>query len=432
MSKRGSIIHVWAFGIVCLLTAAARGQNTGTGATTAPSTQPAAPLFVPDSSTEQITPPSFDTNKFIAEGNFPGSIFFPSTKTTLQVGGFVQLDAITDNNNIGSKDSFIVSSIPTGPQSAGQTTFSVRQTRLFFKTSTPTSWGDFVTYVEGDFFSSSGTDFRIRHAYGQIGDKLQFLAGQTWTTFMDASVYPAIFDYQGPNAMVLVRQPLIRFTDIFSDDAQFAVAVEDPNADLSSDPSVTGHSTSLWPDFASNIRWSPAWGHLQLAGIMRELIFDPTVGSRTTHIGFGLNFTGQVKLGKSIATGKQDNIVFQATGGEGIENYINDTAGLGFDGFFNADGQISGLSVWGGFLAYQHYWSPKWGSSLGYSYLRVNNSPDQSNATYHGGQYLVGNLIFNPVERVALGLEGLYGVREDKDGSTGNDIRVSFSAQFRF
>jgi hypothetical protein len=84
---------------------------------------------------------------------------------------------------------------------------------LFLKTETPTSWGPLVTYVEGDFFSSSDTNLRLRHAYGQIGDKHQFLAGQTYTTFMDASTYPAIFDYQGPNSMVLVRQPMLRYTE---------------------------------------------------------------------------------------------------------------------------------------------------------------------------------------------------------------------------
>src|SRR6185503_17639239 len=109
--------------------------------------------------TGQTTPPEFDVLKYVAEGGFPGSIMLPGTNISIQIGGFVQVDAITDSNTIGSKDSFIVSSIPTVDESAGQTNFSARQTRLFIKTEAPTNWGQLVTYLEGDFFGPDGTDF---------------------------------------------------------------------------------------------------------------------------------------------------------------------------------------------------------------------------------------------------------------------------------
>ncbi len=31
-----------------------------------------------------------------------------------------------------------------------------------------------------------------------------------------------------------------------------------------------------------------------------------------------------------------------------------------------------------------------------------------------------------------MGLEALYGIREDQDGNTGDDGRLSFSVQYRF
>lgn len=379
-----------------------------------------------------VTPRDFDTRKYISEGNFPGSITLPGTNVSIQIGGFVQLDAITDTNNIGSKDSFVVSSIPTSGESAGGTNFSVRQTRLFVKTEAPTSWGPLVTYVEGDFFGPDGTDLRLRHAYGQIGERHQLLAGQTWTTFMDASVYPAIFDYQGPNGMVLVRQPMVRYTEEVRDDLLFQVALEDPNPDLSHDAAINGSSTSLFPDLTGNVRWSPEWGHLQLAGILRQLTFDPPEGSRSTEVGWGLNFAGAVNVGEPIVKGKQDNVVFQLAGGKGIANYFNDTNGLGFDGFVNGRGNLEALGVYGGFVAYQHYWSAKWASTFGYSYLQVDNSADQGGGAFRLGHYAVANIMFYPTERVWMGIEALYGIRQDKDGNTGDDGRVSFSVQYRF
>ncbi len=378
------------------------------------------------------TPETFDVHKYVAEGDFPGSIVLPGTNISLQVGGFVQLDAITDTNRIGSKDSFVVSSIPTNGEAAGQTNFSVRQTRLFVRTSAPTDWGSLITHVEGDFFGPDGTDFRLRHAYGQIGEKSQLLAGQTWTTFMDASVYPAIFDYQGPNGMVLVRQPMVRFTQFFEHDLQWQIALEDPNPDLSTEVATPGTDTSLWPDLTTAVRWSPDWGHLQLAGILRDLTFDPDSGSRTSELGWGVNFTGAVNLFQEVDKGKQDNLLFEVTGGQGIGNYFNDTNGIGEDGFVNASGNLDALGIWGGFVAYQHFWTSKWATTVGYSYLKVDTSSDQPGDAYDSGHYGVANIAYYPTPRLWLGLELLYGVRNDKGGASGDDGRLSFSVQYRF
>ena len=380
----------------------------------------------------QVTPPEFDVKKYVAEGSFPGSITIPGTNVSLQVGGFAQIDVITDNHQIGSKNSFIVSSIPTGDPGAGQTNFSVKQTRLFVKSETPTSWGPFVTYVEGDFFSSDGTNLRLRHAYGQIGDKHQFLAGQTWTTFMDASVYPAIFDYQGPNSMVLVRQPLLRYTEKVCDELEWRVAIEDPNPDISHATNVSGSGTAQWPDFAANVRWMPGWGHMQLSGILRELQFDPASGHRSTALGWGLNLTGAVNVLKPVAQGKQDNIMFQIAGGEGIANYINDTNGIALDGFVKANGDLEALGTVGGYVAYQHYWCAEWASTVGYSYLHMYPVTGQSPSAYKAGHYAVANIMYYPTDRIWVGIEALYGVRNDVNGNKGDDGRLSFSVQYRF
>lgn len=378
------------------------------------------------------TPPRFDFRKYVAEGDFPGSITIPGTKISFQIGGFAQLDAIFDTSNIGSEDSFIVSSIPTDGETAGQTHFSVRQTRAFIKTTAPTDWGNFITYVEGDFFGPDGTDLRLRHAYGEFGDKMRLLGGQTWTTFMDASTYPAIFDYQGPNGMVLVRQPMVRLTTELQEDLELAVAAEDPNPNITGSPGLAGDSTARWPDIASNLRWTPGWGHLQVAGIVRELTFDPIVGSRDTAIGWGLNFSGSVNVGEEVAEGRRNNILFQVAAGQGIANYFNDTSGLGFDAVGDAGGNLDALGILGGFAAYQHFWTPKLATTFGYSYLAVDSESIQPVTDYESGHYAVGNFWYYATERILMGVEALYGIREDIDGDSGDDFRVSFSMQYRF
>ena len=162
------------------------------------------------------TPDFFDMNKYAAEGDFPGSIRLPGTKTSFQIGGFVQLDAITDSDRIGNKDQFVVVVNRDRRQQdrRGRHQLQRPADRLFLKTQTPTeSAGNLVTYVEIDFFGSDGTtQLRLRHAYGQIGDKYQFLAGQTWSAFQDATVFPATLDAEGPPGIITSRRPQVRYS----------------------------------------------------------------------------------------------------------------------------------------------------------------------------------------------------------------------------
>src|SRR5687768_12634544 len=92
----------------------------------------------PGASDEITTPEFFDVNKFAAKGDFPGSIRIPGSNVSVQIGGFTQVDAMFDFDRIGSRDSFIINSIPTDIEGAGQTNFSARQSRIFLKTVTPT------------------------------------------------------------------------------------------------------------------------------------------------------------------------------------------------------------------------------------------------------------------------------------------------------
>lgn len=381
------------------------------------------------------TPDFFDVNKFAAEGDFPGSVRIPRTKTSFQIGGYVQLDAIFDADRIGSDDSFVVNTIPTGGEKtgAGNTNFSVRQTRLFLKTQTPTAnWGPLVTYLEIDFFGTDGTEPRIRHAYGQVGDKNQLLAGQTWSAFQDATIFPATLDSQGPPGIVNSRRPQVRYRHAWGDEWLGVIAVEDPTSDITTPAGFTGEKSTPYPDLAGNLRWSPKWGHLQLSGVVRYLQFDPDDGSRESEFGYGLNLTGSVKTIR-LDDKHVDSVLFQAAGGNGIARYVNDTNGLGLDAVMASPGDdLDGQSLFAGVLAYQHWWTAKLGSTFCYSYVGVDNDSSQPGSAYHSGQYFVANLRYYPAERVMLGVEGLYGIREDKDGDKGDDLRVQMSAQYRF
>ena len=386
------------------------------------------------------TPDFFDVNKYASEGDFPGSFRIPGTKTSFQIGGYIQLDAIFDSDRIDNKDAFVINAIPTGGEKtgAGNSNFSARQTRLFLKTQTPTStWGDLVTYLEIDFFGTDGAEPRIRHAYGQVGNELQLLAGQTWSAFQDATIFPATLDFQGPPGIVTNRRPQVRVRRDFGEGAWngkwiAVAAIEDPSSDITTPAGFAGAESSPYPDLAGNLRYQPEWGHVQLGGVLRLLQFDPDVGSRESEMGYGLNLSGSVKTIK-LDDKHVDSILYQVAGGNGIARYLNDTNGLGLDAVLITPGDdLDGLPVIAGMIGYQHWWATKWGSTFCYSYVTVDNASGQAGSDYHAGHYALVNLRYYPAERVMIGGEVLYGMREDNDGSKGDDLRFQFSVQYKF
>jgi len=112
----------------------------------------------------------------------------------------------------------------------GNTYFSVRQTRFGVKSEVPTQFGPLKTLFEFELFGTGAdagqTTFRLRHAYGELG---QFGAGQTWSPFMDIDVFPNSVEYWGPPGMVFFRNVQIRWMPL-KGDSRITVALERPGA----------------------------------------------------------------------------------------------------------------------------------------------------------------------------------------------------------
>src|SRR5438046_2980978 len=107
----------------------------------------------------------------------------------------------------------------------------VRQSRFGVKSKVPTSLGDLKTVFEFELFGvgvdAGQTTFRLRHAYGEVG---QFLAGQTWSPFMDPDVFPNSIEYWGPNGMVFFRNVQLRWQPVHNENHQVMFALERPGA----------------------------------------------------------------------------------------------------------------------------------------------------------------------------------------------------------
>src|SRR6185295_16713250 len=369
-------------------------------------------------------------------------------ESTFEIYGFAMLDAgyqfkQNDPNWFDVVRPVKLPSFPNEFAPNGNTYFSVRQSRLGIKSSTPTKYGELKTQFEFELFGTGAragqTIFRLRHAYGELG---QFGAGQQNSTFMDGDVFPNTIEYWGPNGMVLFRNVQFRWMPLKGRNA-VTVAVERPGA--SADQGRYGDRIELQnvrphfnlPDLTANVRFTRDWGHFQAAGIVRRIAWVDTLDDQFdlsgSAVGAGLNLTSALNFSKND-TGK-----FALVFGQGIQNYMNDAdVDVGIQTNLaegNPRRPIVGkaLPMWS-FIAYlDHNWNKRFSSSFGYSMMNVDNSDGQAADAYHRGHYASGNLLYYPWENVLMGGEFIWGRRENfLDGFKADDFRIQFSFKYNF
>jgi hypothetical protein len=374
------------------------------------------------------------------------------TGRSFEIYGFAQADYIQD---IGGRldsswdDAFRPSKICLDGACGtdGQASVSVKQSRFGVKGSLPTGGsGTPLNFkFEFDLFGVGGdagqTTFRLRHAYGEWG---QFLAGQTNSLFMDGDVFPNTIDYWGPAGMVFYRNVQIRWTPYKTDTSHFAIAIERPGNDI--DPGnlrlieglegVEVQNDETLPDLTAQYRFGGDWGHLQFGGILRKVGYeiraseaDPWTSGH--ELGWGIN------VGSVINVLDKDAVRLQVVYGEGIASYMNDG---GMDLAPNASYDVEALTdinakavpLTGVLAYYDHYWSDRWSSSIGYSYTEVDNTNFQDATSFHKGDYASGNLLFYPAENLMFGAELLWGKRTNNDDASDDDVRFQFTAKYSF
>lgn len=367
-------------------------------------------------------------------------------KPRLDVYGFAMLDMgyQSKQNDPDWFDVVRPTKLPAYPNQYGEDGHffaGVRQSRLGVKGFIPTGMGEVKTIFEFELFGTGvdagQTTFRLRHAWGELG---QIGAGQTWSPFMDPDVFPNSIEYWGPNGMVFFRNVQLRWTPWQEGDSRLAIALERPGA--SADQGVYAGRIELQgvkarfplPDLSAQFRYARDWGHIQVAGILRQMKWDDLnddqydlTGKAT---GWGINLSSNIKLQKHVAR-------LQVVYGEGIENYMNDApVDVGIqNNLSNPVTPVVGkaLPLLGIVAFLDLNWNEKWTSTVGYSLVDIDNSDGMNADAYKTGQYALANVLYHPASNVFLGPEVQWGKRENfRDGFTSDDFRIQFSAKYNF
>ena len=357
-----------------------------------------------------------------------GSFLFAQDgeKNWFQVYGFAMTDIGYNFNQIQPDWYDVVrpTKLPTRENeygTDGNVFFSVRQTRFGVKSGTPTALGELFTQFEWEMFGTGSdagqTTIRLRHAYGELGC---IGVGQYWSPFMDIDVFPNSVEYWGPNGMVFFRNIQFRYMPI-KGDTRLTFALERPGA--SADGGVYSEilqeqnirSQFPLPDLSAEYRYGQSWGYVELAGIVRYIKWvdqsDNEYDLSDEALGWGLNLSSNLKITKN------DVLRLAFVYGEGIQNYMNDApVDIGIqDNSGDPEKPIKGVPIpmMSAVAFLDHNWSEKFSSSVGYSFLDMDNTDLQNYDAFNRGQYALINLLYYPVANVMMGAEVQWADREN-------------------
>jgi hypothetical protein len=360
---------------------------------------------------------------YTLDPTYRGFIPVPNTPVLVKFNAKPRVDVTSDSRNSGNPDRFVTAQIPVEGQPAfgGSEQFNInaRGSSLSVDVRAPDMPGDLRFYYNNDFFgggNSGGMQFRIKQLYGQF---FNVTAGFTYSCFEDPDAWPDTVDFEGPNAVIFARRPLVRYMLPLSENWQLNFGVEAPGAEVDGNSTTNSiNAVNSAPDGTMNIRWENSkWGHIQLGGVVRDIgAKGPVVGNQSV-FGWGLN------LASSINVFKRDSIQAQLTYGEGIFRYFNDDF-QNNDAAYDAAGNLKALTAYGVTAGYTHHWNDVLRSTVTYGYVNIDNEDSQGPDAYHRTHYASLNLVWQLRKRLSVGLEGLYGKKEVQSGSTGDVWRV--------
>jgi hypothetical protein len=357
--------------------------------------------------------------------------------TSFVLTGFAKVDGLwTDTpdgelaDNSTGRDYYVPGQIPVGGLDEG-TDFDAhaRQSRINFGTDTVLASGEKVsTRFEIDFFGattnqkvSNTSSPALRHAYVTWRE---WLVGQTWTNFMDATLLPETTDFIGPtDGTIFVRQPQVRWTK-----GGLSLALENPQTTFTKlDASSNESDDNSFPDLTARYTWKGNWGMLGVSGLARELKYETTgtgaIDANTWSM--AASAFGKLMIGK-------DDVRFAISGGNlgryAALNFTNDAV-LAADGDFET---VDGVIGW---IGYRHLWSDKWRSSLLFAMGDYDNpdeyTGDKSKISKSSMSWAV-NLFYSPLPKLDIGAEFRSAQRELENGDDGDLNRVQFTTKYSF
>jgi outer membrane DcaP-like protein len=367
-------------------------------------------------------------------------------KSSVEIFGFVLLDLGHDFTHVDPNwvDTLRVSRLPKFEGEFGhdhRTFASARQTRVAFRSATPTEAGRLTTWFEfnmlGVGVDAGQTTLRLRHAWGELG---AIGAGQTWSVFTDPDSAPRATEPMGPTGLAWFRNVQLRWTPLTGVHT-VQLAIEKPGG--SADDGVYADRIELQnitprfpaPDVTAAYKFASSWGHVRAAGVVRRINWDDTLADAFDLSGHATGWG--INLSTNLKPGKRDVIRVAYAFGEGIQNYMAD-APVDIGIVNNSANRVTPLLgeavpmvAFSGFI--EHTWNDHFNSTVGYSLQNNDNTEAQSTSAFRAGHYALGNLQYAPNPNFSASGEVQWGRRENfSDGFQSDGLIVHFALRYNF
>lgn len=273
-----------------------------------------------------------------------------------------------------------------------------------------------------------------------------FTLGKTYSFFSDLEAGSRTVDGYGANSEINKVHPLVGFTWRISPKMTLAAAFEEAEVNLSSYDEYgidTEYQSS--PDVAMHFKYRFNEGHIQLAGLARNIgywVFEPprtsdTDGETRYTFAWGSALSGNWNPAERV------RFSAQAFAGSGISSYIRDFVGCGLSlamekEFSGGYAVLRPRFMTGGYVSSQIKWNNCLSSNFMGGYARVNMDAD----TYCGSQLkstlmASANIIYDLSNYCFMGLEYIHGradnyPEEAFQSTTGRANRIIFVFSYAF
>lgn len=355
-------------------------------------------------------------------------INIPGTKTSIGLHGFVMFQIMHDTNGpFGNQ--FDTAFIPVDDVPS-ETKFNINPSRIAFSSTTPVSSGQLNTMISMDFNGQvDSPDPRLRLAYGEYVNEdlgLGVLGGQTFATMADMRAVPETVDFAVPAGSWAQRQPLLRLTNSFGGGFLLETSIETPQ----NVRYINAEKETRLPDAVLAGTWllnGDYLKHLRLNALARDLRAQGANGVTDSALGWAIAASAKVDL---PFLGKKDNLKLTVHHGDG---YGTQLKGGPEDAIFDtASSELDLIEIWSLFGGIQHFWTEEFRSNLTYGHVNADNPVSVPSDALDSTTYATVNFIWNPFKQLTLGVEYLWGRRENVDGASGTSNRLLFSSRFDF
>jgi len=357
-----------------------------------------------------------------------GIVELSSNDTTMTLGGRIEFNTYLSDPDVGVF--FDAAYKPAVEGEAKQLSANARDSRLWFKTQTPTDLGVLRSLIEVDFWSGTGNERnmnshapRLRNAYVTLNG---FTLGQTYSLFTTLYTPDLIID---PVNEVYARQPLLSWGD-GNATFHYDFSMENPESTLTD---YTGARVlpedDRFPDFAARVQYHSDWGDLAAAVILRQLRQDHATVNGTVLPNSDEVYGWGVNTSAKIAVAERDDIILGFQYGNALGRYFAEGTYNG--GSVDASGNIDLQDSYGANIAYRHGWNDTLHSTVAYNMSGADNNRATLPTTVSkkaDSEHI--NLMWIPIPNALVGFEYAHLMRENEQNQHNN--LEQYKMRFRY